>query len=46
MNFEDDSNESFELNRGTIFGEIGVCLKTRRTAYAFAQDYCILEILK
>ena len=37
--------EYFELEQGSIFGEIGVLLQTKRSAYARAQDYSILEIL-
>lgn len=38
-------DEYFELEQGSIFGEIGVLLKTRRSAYCRAQDYSILEML-
>jgi len=38
-------DEYFELEQGSIFGEIGVLLNTKRSAYARAQDYSILEVL-
>jgi len=38
-------DEYFELELGSIFGEIGVLLNTKRSAYARAQDYSILEVL-
>jgi CRP-like cAMP-binding protein len=38
-------DEYFELDQGQIFGEIGVILNTKRSAYARAQDYGILEEL-
>ena len=38
-------DEYFELNQGVIFGEIGVLLNTKRSTYARAQDYSILEVL-
>lgn len=38
-------DEYFELELGSIFGEIGVLLNTKRSAYARAQDYSILEFL-
>jgi len=38
-------DEYFELESGAIFGEIGVLLNTKRSAYARAQDYSILEVL-
>lgn len=38
-------DEYFELEQGSIFGEIGVLLKTRRSAYCRSQNYTILEML-
>ena len=38
-------DEFFELGIGSVFGEIGVLLNTKRSAFARAQDYSILEVL-
>lgn len=44
-NKQNQDEQFYELGVGQIFGEIGVLLDTKRSAFSRAQDYSILETL-
>ena len=42
---QNQEEQFYELSVGSIFGEIGVLLDTKRSAFSRSQDYSILETL-